>query len=95
MNKNGKREKLVRKLVKQEVSSVIYGYENEVMDGNITETDVPEIGSLVEEIYLNVVREDSLDVGSGFRRVEKDIRFLGTERMKEIIREEIERIHFL
>jgi len=83
------REMLVARVIKEETNYVIGGYENSIQDGMMTE--MPNKESLLAEIYAAVIASKGVQVGGGIMPVKKDIRFLGTARVKELIMERIEK----
>ncbi len=79
------RELLIKTLIKRTGNFVIGGYENAIEDGTLIEK--PDKQGLLQEIYIGVIHENRLAVSGGFIPVKKDIRFVGKERIIELIDE--------
>ena len=77
-----KREKTVRRLIKKQADYTVGGYENAVDDGHLEKMPTKEI--MAEEIYEEVINLRN------FKEFQTDIRFLGTEKIKDMINEEID-----
>lgn len=79
-----KRENELRKQVKEEISYCVGGYENNYLDDY--GDDYHSVENLINEIYENVLREDNNDL---VITDNKNLKFLGTEKIKEVIKEEL------
>ena len=80
-----KREDLVRRIVNQKANWIIGEWENEVEDGNVDEMPTKE--ELINTIYDEVINIKQLN---GLK-VEKDIRFVGTKRILEMIENKVKK----
>lgn len=81
---SAKREALVKKVVKKSWGFVLGGYKNAQADNG---TPIPSRTRLVLETYEEVMDTDKIASGFGYEPVAKDIRFLGKERILELIEE--------
>lgn len=86
MAKIGKREAIVKIVVREKFNWVVGGYINNVMDRLIP--CMPSREQLIIEIYNEVITADSVETPIGMIEVKKDIRFAG----KELILKYIENI---
>ena len=80
---------LVERVVDSSVNWVIGGYENSVADGHIDE--MPSQEQMEAEIYDEVMATDYVEVAGGLKQIKKDIRFLGTETIKQMITDQVTR----
>lgn len=78
-----KRVKRAERIVKNKEDFVVGGYENEITDGD-RET-MPSMDELVDEIYWEVIGTAEWE-----KLQNKDLKFLTTKALKEMIRESIE-----
>ena len=80
------REKQVRQLAKQKFNYVIGGYANMFEDMEID--TMPILDEIVDEVYEEIMSDPIIHLIDGKTiLLQKDIRFLGTDRIKEIIKE--------
>jgi len=82
------REDLVRRLIKQEYNWVVGGWMNDLADNG---NKLPSTKAIAEEIYYRVMKSQGVEVAGGIFPTKKDIRFLGSKRIKEMISTKIER----
>lgn len=80
-----KREEMVMRLIAQKYNWVVGGFENEILDGE--RDQMPTQQTIEEHIYDEVMDADGLEVGFNIFPIKKDIRFLGTEKIKKMINE--------
>ena len=83
------REEKVRRLVKQKFNWVVGGLENSLADKHIDEMPCAE--SIKASIHYEVMNAKELEIGPYLMPIQKDIRFLGTEKIKQIIDEVYEK----
>jgi hypothetical protein len=83
------RERLVKKVIKEQTHYILGGYLNDIDDGHLKE--LPTVDDLTAEIYSLVINTVRLVIGNMMFNVEKDIRFLGTTHIREMIRENVQR----
>lgn len=81
------REQTVKKLIKQKINWVVGGYENAVSDKHIEE--MPSREQIADEVYQEVIDSKYLEIGAGLMPIQKDIRFLGKQRIKQLIKENL------
>jgi len=75
-----KRQQRAEKIIENKVDYVIGGYENEISDGHREPGSMPGEQELIEEVY------DELMQSGGWDELQrKDLRFLTTEGLKQII----------
>lgn len=79
------REKIIKMVIKESFCEIVGGEENSLADGQITE--MPAIEDLKQWVYDSVMDADRVWTKMGEISVKKDMRFLGTERIKELIEE--------
>lgn len=84
---NGRREKLVAVAIREARNFVVGGYENAILDGYAEE--MPNDETLVFEIYDEVLHNPVVELRGGLVPIKKDIRFLGKDRIHEMIRERL------
>ena len=84
------REKIVMLVVKQESNDVVGGYENSISDGHINVMPVRE--DLLEEIYNQVMMTTIVEGNNCRMSVEKDIRFIGSKKIKELIEARLDKL---
>lgn len=89
MNK-GIREKLVKKLVKEQTNWVIGGHENNILDGHTTKMPAREL--LESEIYQEVMNAKYVESGNYLVPIKKDIRFLGSAVIRGMITERVTKV---
>ena len=77
------RERLVRKVVRECFNEVVGGYENSVLDYG---TPLPPTEQMFEEVYGEVMHCRMVGGFNGPQLVEKDIRFLGSARIRPAVR---------
>lgn len=77
------REQIVMLVIKKCFNNIVGGLENDLEDGFITE--LPNEATLKNMIYDDVMKTKELNSQNGHMKVEKDIRFLGTEKIKAMI----------
>ena len=82
------REKAVSRLAKQKAMWVIGGHENAIEDG--VQDSMPSDDVLVQEVYNEVIKYPRVQVGGGVIELKKDIRFLGKDKLMEIVRKEVQ-----
>lgn len=83
----GKRERLVKSAIKNEARWIIGGYENSISDGCMKKEDMPSIEHIQTEVYVNVIRGKLESGGSFLLQIKKDVRFLGKERIMQMVEE--------
>jgi len=85
------REKKVRRIITEEAGFIIGGWENSVLDGHIEDSEFPTRGELIEEIYGEVMsdRQKLIEMNGMMMEVSRDIRFLGSERIRELITKKV------
>ena len=74
------REMLVKQVIRQEMNDVLGGLENSLMDKLIEE--MPPREEIAEMVYSQVMKQDVVEFPSGIISVKKDIRFIGSERIR-------------
>ena len=77
------REQIVMLVIKKSFNNIIGGLENDLEDGFIQE--LPNETTLKNMIYDDVMKTKELNGQNGHMKVEKDIRFLGTQTIKSMI----------
>lgn len=77
------REKAVSRLAHQKALWIIGGHENAISDGDIE--SLPSFEIIVYEVYREVMKYPSVQVGGGVIELKKDIRFLGKGKVMSII----------
>jgi hypothetical protein len=77
------REFKVKTLIREKANFVVGGWENSIADGHI-ET-MPAVEDMEAEIYGEVMSARWVELKAGLALIKKDIRFLGTKRIKELI----------
>lgn len=82
------RARLVRKVIADAYNWVTGGHENALTDYG---TPMPTIEEMKDEVYCEVMHAKAVEMGSTLVAVQKDIRFLGTERIKQMIDAEFAR----
>lgn len=83
------REKIVKMVIKESFCEIVGGEENSLADGQIEK--MPSIEDLKQWVYDSVMKADNVWTKMGKMSVKKDVRFLGTERIKELIQERFNR----
>jgi hypothetical protein len=83
------REQLIYMLIEDRYNWILGGYENSLSDGYI-ET-LPSRELIEQEIYEEVIQSKQLSVSFGFISIEKDIRFLGKDKIKQLIHQFVEK----
>lgn len=84
------RELLVRVLATDVANWVLGEYENTIQDGQMAKEDMPDDNELVEIIYEEVLASKYVTIKGKNILIEKDIRFLTTTRLKEIIYQQLQ-----
>jgi len=72
-------------LIKRQWHETIGGYENAIIDKHMDA--MPSDEALIDEVYQEVIRTKALAVRGGYIPVDNDIRFLGTQKIIELITE--------
>lgn len=88
LTKSNRREIIIKLLVKDKFNSVVGGYENSVMDRIIDE--IPPRKQLIEDIYDEVMTEDTIVTNMGVIYVKKDIRFMGRDKIIRCIEDKLD-----
>ena len=78
-----KREEIVQLIIKKEWNSYVGGLENDLEDGFITE--MPSRQSIIETVYKIVINTKDVKCQMGYMPVAKDIRFLGKEKIMNMV----------
>ena len=84
-SKTGKRDMVVKMVIKEQFNQVVGGWENNVMDKLADK--LPSHESLAVEIYEEVIQTDAVETPFGMMQVKKDIRFVGSNTIKTYIEE--------
>lgn len=78
-----KREELVKKVIIKSYNYIVGAWENAVLDGEMEV--LPNTQEMVDNVYEEVIETEWVGKMGNQINVEKDIRFLGKEKIKQMI----------